>query len=162
MKQLAALKTLVILVASLVATTAVATDGTDPDATVLDRWNAARETVFDASEVDLEDFMWIARPIVIFADAPAVPSFGQQLDLLEARMAELVERDVILIVDTDPAAKSDIRQKLRPRGFMLTLIGKDGRVFLRKPFPWDVREITRSIDKQPIRKQELIDQLRAE
>jgi hypothetical protein len=40
---------------------------------------------------------------------------------------------------------------------MLTLIGKDGGVFQRKPFAWDVREIIRSIDKMPIRKQEIRD-----
>ena len=40
---------------------------------------------------------------------------------------------------------------------MLALIDKDGGVKLRKPFPWDVREITRSIDKMPLRQQELRD-----
>jgi hypothetical protein len=38
---------------------------------------------------------------------------------------------------------------------MLTLIGKDGEVKLRKPFPWDVREISRSIDKMPMRQREI-------
>jgi hypothetical protein len=32
---------------------------------------------------------------------------------------------------------------------------KDGEVELRKPAPWDVREITRTIDKMPSRQQEL-------
>jgi hypothetical protein len=30
---------------------------------------------------------------------------------------------------------------------MMALIGKDGRVALRKPFPWDVRELSRTIDR---------------
>lgn len=38
---------------------------------------------------------------------------------------------------------------------MLTLMGKDGNVKLRKPFPWHVREITRSIDKMPMRQREI-------
>jgi hypothetical protein len=50
-----------------------------------------------------------------------------------------------------------LRTKLRPRGFMVVLIGKDGGVKLRKPFPWDVREFSRSIDKMPMRQQELRD-----
>jgi len=37
------------------------------------------------------------------------------------------------------------------------LIGKDGGVKLRKPFPWSVRELSRSIDKMPMRQQELRD-----
>jgi hypothetical protein len=40
---------------------------------------------------------------------------------------------------------------------MLVIIGKDGEVELRKPAPWDVREITRSIDKMPLRQQEVQD-----
>ena len=109
----------------------------------------------DASEVDLADLKWLKRPIVIFADTDADPRFQEQLDLLLARPEELIERDVVLIVDTDPDARGEIRTKLRPRGFMLTLIGKNGKVNLRKPFPWDVREVTRAIDKWPLRKQEI-------
>jgi hypothetical protein len=35
------------------------------------------------------------------------------------------------------------------------LVGKDGGNKLRKPFPWDVREISRSIDKMPMRQREI-------
>jgi hypothetical protein len=38
---------------------------------------------------------------------------------------------------------------------MMVLIGKDGEVELRKPFPWTVREVSRSIDKMPIRQREM-------
>ena len=64
-------------------------------------------------------------------------------------------RDVVVFVDTDPKARSALRKKLRPRGFMLAIIGKDGQIKLRKPLPWDVRELTRSIDKMPLRRQEI-------
>ncbi|MFV2051951.1 DUF4174 domain-containing protein [Aliiroseovarius sp. YM-037] len=111
----------------------------------------------DASEVTLSDLQWIARPVVVFADTPADPRFQQQLGLLTDRPEELAERDVVVIVDTDPSAMSELRTELRPRGFMLVLIGKDGNVYLRKPFPWDVRELTRSIDKMPLRQQEIRD-----
>ena len=47
------------------------------------------------------------------------------------------------------------RLRMRPRGFMLVLVGKDGGIKLRKPRPWDVREITRSIDKMTIRQREI-------
>ncbi len=77
------------------------------------------------------------------------------MDELLAELPRLIERDVILITDTDPSAASEIRTKLRPRGFMLVLIGKDGQIKLRKPLPWTVRELSRSIDKMPIRLQEI-------
>ena len=138
-------------------TLASAADGTVSDLAAVDVWEADKTTVFDAQDVTLDDFRWIARPVVVFADTPADPAFQQQLDLLQDRIDELVERDVVLITDTSRSELSDVRRKLRPRGFMLTLIGKDGGVKLRKPFPWDVRELSRSIDKMPMRRQEIRD-----
>jgi len=121
----------------------------------VDRWREDPKVTFDAAEVSLEDFRWIARPVVVFADSEFDPAFQEQIDLLAGRADQLAERDVVVITDTDPDARSDLRLKLRPRGFMLALIGKDGMVKLRKPFPWDVRELSRSIDKMPMRRQEI-------
>lgn len=104
---------------------------------------------------DLSQFVWENRPIIVFADSPNDPNFGLQMEYLENRAADLAERDVVVLTDTDPAAMSPLRQKLRPRGFMLVLIGKDGGVKLRKPFPWDVRELSRTIDKMPMRQREI-------
>lgn len=139
----------------IIAQSAWATDAAMPELSPVERWQEDPTTIFDASEVDLADFLWLARPVVVFANTPANPAFKEQLRLFADRMDDLVERDVVLITDTDPDARSDLRTKLRPRGFMLTLIGKDGGVKLRKPFPWDVREISRSIDKMPLRQQEI-------
>lgn len=115
-----------------------------------------------AVEINLNDFLWQKRPIIVFADTDADPRFREQLQLLADRPVALEDRDVVIIVDTDPDAKSALREKLRPRGFMLVLLGKDGGVKLRKPFPWDVRELSRAIDKTPLRQQELRDGRRSE
>ena len=104
---------------------------------------------------DLNEFIWEKRPIVVFANSPNDPSFQRQMALLEARKEALAERDVIVLTDTDPGAEGPLRKKLRPRGFALVLIGKDGGVKLRKPAPWDVRELSRVIDKMPMRQQEI-------
>ncbi|WP_308342258.1 DUF4174 domain-containing protein [Roseobacter insulae] len=109
-------------------------------------------------DADLKQFIWKKRPVVVFADSENNPAYIEQMRLLHEREEELDARDVVVITDTDPDAKSDLRQKLRPRGFMLVLIGKDGGVKLRKPFPWDVREISRSIDKMPMRQREIREQ----
>lgn len=123
--------------------------------TVVDRWRADPATVFDAAEVDLDDLEYVARPLVIFAESPDQPEFRAQLDLIAARVSELARRDVIIIADTDPDGRSDARQTLRPRGFSLVLVDKDGTVVFRKPDPWDVREIGRQIDKLPSRIREV-------
>jgi hypothetical protein len=109
----------------------------------------------DGTDATLEEFLWVARPVVVFADSPADPRFVQQMEAIRARQEALAERDVVVLTDTDPSARSDLRRELRPRGFMLAIIGKDGTLIVRKPLPWDVREITRSIDKQPLRQQEI-------
>ncbi|EIE48687.1 hypothetical protein C357_22640 [Citreicella sp. 357] len=111
-----------------------------------------------AGDATLGDFLWIARPLVVLADNPADPRYVQQMQLITQRLDALAERDVVVITDTDPGARSPIRLALRPRGFMLTLVAKDGTILFRKPAPWDVREISRSIDKQPLRQQEVRDQ----
>jgi Domain of unknown function (DUF4174) len=112
----------------------------------------------DAKTVVLADLLYLKRPVVVFADSPQDPNFLRQMEFLADDPAALESRDVVLITDTDPAAMSDVRRKLRPRGFSLVLMDKDGRAVLRKPLPWDLREITRAIDKFPLRRQELLEQ----
>ena len=144
------LKTLIPAV--LLALPAFAADA--PEA-ALDAWEADRTRVFDASVVSLGDFRWSARPVVVFADTPRDPAFIEQMEEIAAEIDRLAERDVVVVIDTDPAARSDLRTRLRPRGFMLVLMGKDGQVKLRKPLPWTVRELSRSIDKMPMRRREM-------
>ncbi len=115
--------------------------------------------VVQDNDVDLSEFLWTKRPIVVFADTPNDPRFIEQMNFLNADIPALLLRDIVVLTDTDPAARSDLRRKLRPRGFMLVLIDKDGGVKLRKPAPWDMREITRSIDKWPTRQQEIRENL---
>lgn len=139
------LRILLALTASVAL--AVPAGATDLSATSL--------TILEAREADLQALEWVARPLVVFADTPNDPRFIEQMNLLMAQPEELVARDVVIITDTDPQTPSAIRRKLRPRGFMLVLIAKDGTVNLRKPFPWDVRELSRAIDKMPFRQEEL-------
>jgi hypothetical protein len=61
----------------------------------------------------------------------------------------------VILFDTDPAARSDIRMQLRPRGFMVVVLDKDGSVGLRRPAPRDVRELIRAIDNFQLRQEEL-------
>ena len=112
----------------------------------------------DAASVTLDDFRWLKRPIVVFADAPNDPAFQRQMQRINADLAPLEERDVVIITDTDPAARTEVRQRLRPRGFSLVLMDKDGEVKRRNPAPWGVRDITHAIDRFPLRRQEMLEQ----
>lgn len=108
-----------------------------------------------AEGLTLDEFQWVARPIIVFADTPADPRFIEQMELLANRPDALLERDVVILFDTDPDARSDIRLALRPRGFSIVILGKDGTVGLRRPAPRDVREIIRAIDNFQLRQEEL-------
>lgn len=137
------------------ATDIVVADDTLATRGVVERWQADPSEIFDASEINLNDLAFIARPVVVFADSPNDPRFAEQLGLLLAQTQDLASRHVIIVTDSDPAAASPLRLLLRPHGFALVLLDTDGRVALRKPEPWDVRELTRVIDKMPSRLREI-------
>jgi hypothetical protein len=143
-----------LLLAALAATPVAAQEAEAAQAEAEEEQSIIR----DGTDVTLDEFLWTARPVIVFADSPADPRFVQQMEAIRARESALAERDVVVLTDTDPSARSDLRRELRPRGFMLAIIGKDGTLIVRKPLPWDVREITRSIDKQPLRQQEIREQ----
>jgi hypothetical protein len=102
----------------------------------------------------LKELLWVARPLVVFADSPQDPRFVQQLALLEPRLDEFEERSVVILTDTDPEAQGPLRLALRPRGFGLVLIDTDGVVALRRPAPTTARELINLIDRMPSRRQE--------
>ncbi len=147
---------------ALLSTPLLAQDSGSGDIAMAETSSAGAETEVvdpmeprDAADLTLEEFQWIARPIIVFADTPADPRFREQLQLLAARPEPLLERDVVIIIDTDPAARSAIRTALRPRGFALVVMQKDGNVGFRRPAPRDVREIIRGIDNFSFRQEEL-------
>ena len=115
--------------------------------------------ILDATEVDPDDLIWEWRIIAVLADTPSDPAFLQQMREIESRPDDLFERDVVVITDTARDSGSALRQRLRPRGFMLAIIGKDGEVKQRRPSPRGVREINNTIDKFPLRRQEMLDRL---
>lgn len=111
--------------------------------------------ILPAEQVDLKSYLWTKRVLVVFADTPADPRFVKQMQMIGERSSDLIERDVVVVTDSAPDPRSDVRKELRPRGFALVLVDKDGGVKLRKPSPWSTREIARSIDKTPLRRQEI-------
>ncbi len=108
-----------------------------------------------SKDTDLSAYQWTHRPVVVFANSTEDVNYQRQIKMLEREIESLIDRDVIILTDTTPKLATPLRDALRPRGFALILFGKDGQVKLRKPFPWSVRELSRVIDKMPMRRQEL-------
>jgi len=107
----------------------------------------------------LDEYLWLKRPLVVFAATPNDPRFIRQMELLEAYPDDLAERDIVVLTDTDAAARGPLREELHPRDFMLVVVDKDGSIIFRKPGPWSVREISHAVDKTPIREDEIRDAL---
>ncbi len=138
---------------------------TDDDAATLDEIEAEAERdpnalqFLDARAVDVRDFIWTERIIVVMADTPDDPQFTRQLAALRDRESEFVARDAVVIFDADPDDSSPLRQVMRPRGFMTAIIDKDGEVKARRPAVRSGRELMAVIDRFPTRRQEVLDRL---
>lgn len=115
--------------------------------------------ILDATGVDPDDFLWEWRILAVMADTPNDPAFLRQMREIEERQGDLFERDVVVLVDSSRNSGSILRQRLRPRGFMLAIIDKDGEVKQRRPAPRDVRELNAVIDRFPLRRQEILERL---
>lgn len=117
--------------------------------------------ILSAADLDPDDFLWEWRIVAVMADTPNDPAFIRQMREIGERPDDLFERDVVVIVDANRNSGSILRQRLRPRGFMLAIIDKDGEVKQRRPAPRDVREINAVIDRFPLRRQEILERLPA-
>ncbi len=113
--------------------------------------------IIDAAEVDPVDFIWEWRILAVMADTPNDPAYIRQMRSIADRADDLYERDVVVITDTDRNSGSALRQMLRPRGFMLAIIDKDGEVKQRRPAPRSIRELNAVIDRFPLRRQEMLE-----
>ena len=145
----------VMLALALAPVALAAQDDPDTETEVVAEPEGLR--ILDARDVALESFLWEWRIVAVLANTPNDPAFIAQLRDIEARANDLFERDVVVLTDTDPAAQSDLRQRLRARGFMLAIIEKDGAIAQRRPTPRDAREIAAIIDRFPLRRQEMLE-----
>ncbi len=108
-----------------------------------------------AEDDPLAAYKWEARPVIIFADSEKDPRFQKQIANLSARSDDMTERDVVILMDTDPSADSALRKLFRPRNFQIILVGKDGQTKLRRPHPISAEDLNRQIDRMPMRRREM-------
>ena len=104
---------------------------------------------------DLAQYRWTHRPVLIFANSETEPAYVEQRAALEAAVDGLVERDIVVLSDTDPAGQGPLRRLFGAEGFEVLLIGKDGEVKLRQAEPLSVDALFVVIDAMPMRRQEM-------
>lgn len=104
---------------------------------------------------------WKKRVLLVVAPTAGQVDFQRQKELLAAAPAELRERDVVVLdVLYDQLASADrqyLQQelKLHLTGFEAVLIGKDGGVKERSTRPLAPAAWFGTIDKMPMRRQEM-------
>lgn len=155
------MKPVLILVFALIFPLGLgATEGSEAagDPEVSEALNPDEVLLFlDAREIDVREFIWERRLIVVMADTPEDPQFTRQIAALREREVDFVTRDAVVIFDAHPADRSALRQVLRPRGFVTAIIDKDGEVKARRPAVRTGRELMAVIDRFPTRRQEVLE-----
>ena len=63
---------------------------------------ARADIIMPGDSVDLNELLWIKRPLVVFADSPADPRYVQQIDFLTERLEDLAVRDVVVLTVHTP------------------------------------------------------------
>ncbi len=111
--------------------------------------------IMPAAQAQLDDFKWRKRVLIVFSQSALDPNMAEQISLLKIDLRALIDRDLIVLIDDEPQQEWPLRTQLRPNGFSLVLIDKDGRTILRKSRPWSVRDLSNAIDRTPLRKQEI-------
>ena len=108
--------------------------------------------------LNLDSLRWHYRVVVIFASEGNDRRIQEQNQIVDSHSHGFAERDikVFRVIGGKPAAEG-LREKLRTaeKGFAIVLIGKDGTVKLRKTDPLSAEELFRTIDKMPMRKDEM-------
>jgi len=119
--------------------------------------------------VELSDYLWKNRPLLLFAPSPNSPVYRSVPDSLSAHLDQIEDRHMVIIEVFENGmiridGKSDcrhtaesFRQRFSAEEGELTaiLVGKDGGLKLRQNGRLDLGEILSLIDTMPMRQQEM-------
>ena len=119
--------------------------------------------------VELGNYLWKKRPLLLFAPSPNSPMYRSIPDSLSAHQDQIQERHMVIIevfqnglvrIDgkSDSRRKAEsFRQQFSAKEGELTaiLVGKDGGLKLRQNGNLDLGKIFSIIDTMPMRQQEM-------
>ena len=124
----------------------------------------------DATSMDLKQFQWKHRLLLIFAMDENDPPFKKLKDEIIAQKAEVENRDLLVFeiferglsrmntTPLDPVNVHSIRKHyaIPQSAFKVILIGKDGGIKLKKDDTANLELIFERIDAMPMRKNEML------
>jgi len=122
-----------------------------------------------AAEMDLEQFRWKNRLLIVFAPDCNYPLLENLRQDLSASKGEVDDRDLVVLEiladrpskigssPLSPCAAESLRKRfgVSPKSFCLILVGKDGGVKLKRNDAVKLEEIFKLIDSMPMRRDEM-------
>ena len=122
-----------------------------------------------AVAAELSDYLWQARPLLVFAPTDSDPRLAETMRRIEASSCDFADRDMVLgrivtagtstlggdVVGTGQAQRLLSRFGIGENGFAVVLIGKDGGEKLRVNDIPDLQTIYAVIDGMPMRGREM-------
>ena len=122
-----------------------------------------------AAAAELGDYLWLRRPLLLFAPSASDPRLGETVRRIEASRCDFAARDMVLglivtegtstldgrIVDTSQARRLLSEFGIGANAFSAVLIGKDGGEKLRVNEVPDLATIYAVIDAMPMRSAEM-------
>jgi len=138
-------------------------------ATSLFLYIATTMQVQSQQSVNLKEYQWKNRLILLFAGSMKSPDYKEQLQLLKGQLDGLQERDLLVFsffandsgdANGNTLLKQDVEEirnkyKVKSNDQFLILIGKDGGEKLRAPLPTEINRVYGLIDRMPMRRQEM-------
>jgi hypothetical protein len=124
----------------------------------------------DATSMDLKQFQWKHRLLLIFAMDENDPPFKKLQDEIIAQKAEVENRDLLVFefferglsrMNTTPLDSVEVHSirkhyEIPQSAFKVILIGKDGGVKLKQDDTVSLEVIFERIDAMPMRKNEIL------
>jgi len=110
------------------------------------------------AQAELKRYRYKNRVLLVFAPSESDPNYQKQFELNKKHVAELDERDVIVV----SAFAGDKRfaglrntYNVPANAFRVLLIGKDGHTAFRSTAPAAIDMLNSLIDKMPMRRDEM-------
>jgi hypothetical protein len=122
-----------------------------------------------ALAAELGDYLWVSRPLLVFAPTDSDPRLVETVRRIEASRCGFADRDMVLgvivsdgastlggqVVDTSQARRLFSQFGIGANSFSVVLIGKDGGEKLRVNDVPDLQAIYAVIDGMPMRGREM-------
>ena len=122
-----------------------------------------------AAAAELSDYLWVSRPLLVFAPTAGDPRLVATVGRVEASRCDFADRDMVLglivaegtstldgqVVSADQAQRLRSRFGIGAGSFSVVLIGKDGGEKLRVGDVPDLASVYAVIDGMPMRSAEM-------